>query len=82
MRKYRKNMKMSKLIAGMLVMLGFAACEPEEETKPGCDPEGLRYMYGPYPCAYESKSAVPDGDDVTEAAEFIISETEENDEVE
>jgi hypothetical protein len=72
-------MKTSKLIAGLLVILGFAACEPEESL-PKCPPvnEGdARYMYGVVPCAYESKSNVPD---VDEAVEVIVipSESEES----
>ncbi len=73
-------MRTSKLIAGLLVILGFAACEPEEELKNGCDPEGLRFMYGSVPCSYESKAAVPEPDAEVEAAEFEISEIEENNE--
>lgn len=68
-------MKASKIIAGLLVLLGFAGCEPGEET--GCQPEGESVaLYGVIPCAYESKPAVP----ADETVEFVLPEIEESNE--
>ncbi len=64
-------MKTSKIIAGMLVVLGFSSCEPEDDYVPWrCDPNAPRLMYGAYPCEYESKAAVPRWVDPSETVEF------------
>ncbi len=74
-------MKTTKIFAAMLAVLGFSACEPEEELKPGCPPsDGPMFMYGVVPCAYEQKDNVPDakeiGDYALDETEIFIEENE------
>ncbi len=64
-------MKANKIIAGMLVMLGFAACEPEPE-----DPPQSIASYGVPSAQFEQKPAVP----VNETVEFVLPEIEESNE--
>lgn len=56
-------MKTSKLIAALLVMLGFAGCRPDElVTIPMYGTPDGTYMYGPPLAGFENKQ-VPDVDD-------------------
>ncbi len=68
-------------MAGLLVVLGFAACKPEEIPKPGCPPAGTPVLsYGVIPCTYESKANVPDVDGTAKSVEFVSTETGETEE--
>ncbi len=68
-------MKTNKIIAGLLVMLGFAACKPEDEQLPRCPGENeARYMYGVFPCEYETKSAVPEWREPSEDSVLFLDE--------
>jgi hypothetical protein len=66
-------MKTSKLIAGGLVMLGFAACKPDEAEKPMYGPPHVN-MYGAPSAQFEQKPQVPDAGTT---AEFKIEEQPE-----
>jgi hypothetical protein len=67
----------------MLVMLGFASCEPEEE-KVMYGPPDAKYMYGISRAEFERKPAVPDIDEtleppaVTEEGEETVGQRNEN----
>ncbi len=70
------KIKVTKIFAAMLAVLGFAACEPEEpEVKStGCPPDNVaRPMYGALPCTFEVKDNVPDAKEI---AEFELDGTE------
>jgi hypothetical protein len=58
-------MKTSRIIAALLVALGFTACEPEEEKVMYGPPEA-KYMYGVSRAVFELKPAVPDIDETLE----------------
>ncbi|MDR2912647.1 MAG: hypothetical protein LBV38_05030 [Alistipes sp.] len=75
-------MKTTKLIAGVLVMLGFAGCEPEESPGPNedglprCQEDMFYPLYGPPTCYWESRATIPQWLEPSEGAVLFVDEVQ------